>query len=370
MILAQNNQGSADATHAGPDLQIEATTSTLLSSLLELLDPGIDATAVNWSYSFPSDHHAHPAQGAESWTLFFTFETSPENQMALQAGFARVRLHSATPLESRHSSWSFDRLFGFSANVAELATAKHREVAALSRSALELAGTDSGTGSVWVNQYGMRLRSVEACELEVSLDIPDHVAALQLTAKSNLCPLHASSPSLIHGYSVALTKGVGTFGDLQITAGRGWLLRNWGELPSTASPVVLDQFRLLLDDGLLHLTRSRRRDGRGTPVLSATWHGYDDLRELDHRLLSLQDKDYWLSATSRQRYSAGWDLSWPGFTAVIEPLVPEQEQDVLGQKQWSGVVRVTVQNNSDAAATRSEHVGFAELSPVTASVQQ
>ena len=145
------------------------------------------------------------------------------------------------------------------------------------------------------------------------------------------------------GYSITrmVAEGfVGSGGDRRTVSGLAWLDHFWGELPLPIGPIALDQLQLQLSDGTdLSVTRTRRRDGRGTPTLAAYAVGPNgELEVFAGPSLDLETTRTWKDDVGGARFPVDWRIKVGELTLNVAPLADNQLHD-FGLPLWSGIVK-------------------------------
>lgn len=340
--------------------------------LYDMISSTNQSPAISWRYEFPDDYHVHRDATAELWRLSGIYKTGSGLKYAAMGQLLRVRVAEESTPQS-DSKWRFHHLFGISQSVVDLQAKSFIANVSVAREALRLAEVDFARNKIWVNQHSFQSTPQSRCQVNRSWMFSDPGATLHMNLQQLECPyfLQKDTPEPFHFYVQPMRVLSGEFGDQEITEGHFWLTHGWGGLPLRQSPVVVDQFFLPLNDTtMLNLVRTRRASGRGRAVLSAQLYADGQVNTLDYRTINLTDVNFWRSDKTNNNYSIGWTVSWPGHTAAIRSVLPNQELNVFGQSRWAGAIemRVTVdRKHGSSAITRADGsslYGFAEISPV------
>lgn len=202
----------------------------------------------------------------------------------------------------------------------------------VNRAVLGIAGADGR--AVWLEDW----RLAHDGGLRVAARIGDRAVALRLTP---LKPALAVDPeggaAPFRGYALPRLAVEGTLGDAAVT-GLAWLDHLWGDVPLPVGPVALDRWQIHLRDGSeLSITRTRRRDGRGTPTLTALRIGPDGAAEaLDGA--TMVPTRHWHDPATGAVYPVGWRLAAGALDLALEP-VAEDAAHAFMLPLWSGAVR-------------------------------
>ena len=314
-------------------------------------------------WSFPRDHHAHPAFRTEWW--YVTGLLRPADgapvRLAFQWTLFRVGLLPATPPLA--SAWRCrDLVLGHLA-VTDPVAGRHLFREVLWRGTPLLAGTPpppdpllawcvapAGTDGRWSLALApgdtFRLRAADAgsgLALDLAL-VPLTPPVLQgdggFSAKNrdgDRGSLYYSLPRLATAGTVVLD------GDTLRLTGTSWLDREFTSDPLAGDLAGWDWFGLRLRDGRA-LTLYVLRDAAGRAAVTSSTLAGPDGRTV--RLTPgdgfLTVTDHWTSPRTGARYPSRWRLRLPaaGLDLVVTPLLPDQENvgTRSGVVYWEGAV--------------------------------
>ncbi len=331
------------------------------------------------NYRFPDDHLQHSKAPVELWNLWLILETEDDNILGLQLRLGRLTLIDPAD-KGNDSLWAFNTVYVLSAAVTDSSSGSFYPQQSTARDALNLAGSSGNGKQLWINQHTLTVDASDRCNLALSLSLQNLQPPVHLNVESTGCPVLTTGDAMTfsRGFNQHVQLVNGNWSGTRLVGGQGWLERTWGEfadaqtvaLPGTGgtdqqAPVVIDQLRVFLAaDQLLVVTRTRRRDGSGTPVLSAirlsaTDDAVASATDIDYQTLQLKDSASWQSINSGENYSAAWELDWDSETISITPTAADQELAIGGQHRWSGLASIS-------SATGKAQWAFIDLSPLSA----
>jgi predicted secreted hydrolase len=305
-------------------------------------DAGFDQPTGAWRLELPDDHGAHPDARTETWNISAHLRDGRGEDIGVQFALLRVGLVSPDAPE-RGSPWEL-RAF-YRGHVTLLDAAQDAAVGEerFHRDLPGVAGHDAGRREVWLDNWTVLYGEGERRDqLRLDATVGDVQLALLLTPAKAAVPLNpdgAGAP--FRGYSItrmAADGFVGAGADRQPVSGLAWLDHLWGDVPLPVGPIVLDRLQLQLDDGTdLSVTRTRRRDGGGTPTLA----GYavdprGGVALLAGESLEMEATRTWQSA-SGAAFPLDWRLRAGDLRLTVVPLADDQVHD-FAAPLWSGIV--------------------------------
>lgn len=298
---------------------------------------------------WPEDLDFHPDVRAESVELLAALHDADGRPVSFSRRIDRLALRGPGAAVASGENFAFDEVVRLSGTLAARGGGEERRIRrreALERATLGLAGV--APRSLWLRDATLALRAVPGgeCALEHVFTEGDGLA-LRFVERD--CPRADRVGALVVSTSPTLavegTLGVGD--GRRTVAGSGWVRRVWGDVPAPGGAVVFERLLLELDGvGLVDVTRSRRRSGRGPVTTSATVSGVTAEAE-------------WLDGGRTAEGEAeiapdAWTLHLPtlGVEVVLEALV-----EVSPERDVSGAVR------RGAVGARGSHdgVGFIEV---------
>lgn len=281
----------------------------------------------------PGDHAPHPGARVESWSVATHLTDDAGAPLAVQLVLTRVGL---VPPGQAATGWRARAVWR--GHVALLPDARGPAVAEerFVRAPAGLPPPDPASRAVRLDDW--RLDFDAAGTLEMAATVAGRTLALTLTPeKPPVAAGAGQGGGPVRGYALTRLAAAGTV-DGRAVAGSGWLDHAWGELPLPGGPVAFDRLLVHLADGRdLSLTRTRRRDGRGTPTLAGRLVHPDGRAEaLDGAALSLTVQRRWQGPDG-----AAWPVVWavdgPDTALDIAPVADDQVLDFVAPV-WSGLV--------------------------------
>lgn len=319
---------------------------------------------------WPEDSLPHPSFRAETWQLMAVLEDVDGGQHSVLQQLDRIGVHDADVLNApvQDSSWRFRDVMRGSLHIASDSEPR-RDWQSVQRLALGLASTELvgaatsgarihvGPNSLHVSvleDFGKADLTGTHCPMQFLMTMPD---VLRLEFNQEHCAEGTSSGPLRIVTSRSLPVE-GVLDDGRQVRGTGWVRQAFGELPDFGSPIVFDTALVEIDAmGLLVISRSKRRSGRGPVTLTAHWHGQsaNPIDDLVWRAEEADKND--VTIPSRwQLQSASNQLD-----VILEPVSNDVWVDGPAGAFWRGAVLV-----------RGKHtgLGFVEVQPVAASVSR
>lgn len=286
----------------------------------------------------------------EFWLYLAIVSDEAGNTYALQQRFARLRVKEDA--ETKNSEWEFSQIVGVEFSLQRLANNTKQTAQSIQRVALDLAGVDTASGSVWTGPYHSQAlgNDGDACVQKVSLRSP----MLDASFHQSQCAAMTKTKELVLTRSNAMpVDGVVRVDDQALAVtGYGWLMHAWGIPPDVqAAAVVIDRAWLLLaEQNELQIQRSRRRSGAGAKITTAT------LTRLSDALTS---------KTEVQEFAAQWN----DVGASDETVVPNSWRFSSDTNDFDiSFLPLTVQNETQAdaffhvVAIKGTHAGYGFVS--------
>jgi predicted secreted hydrolase len=340
------------------------------------------AARPGYLFDFPADHASHPDFRTEWW--YYTghlWVVAPDGDgrgtpMAPEApddgvpptpsdlGFQLTFFRSgvARPDPPRPSAWALNDLYFAHLAISDFSGRRFHLGERLMRDALALAGADSMTYRVWIDDWEVALEPDGSHRLvadEPGEDGGDgHGLDLRLTplkppalhGEAGLSRKGAAEGEASHYYSLTRLSAEGTvrLGERTLgVRGEAWMDHEFATGELAPDLVGWDWFGLQLDDGSeLMLYTLRRADGTAAAASSAS------LIERAGLVSHLTRGDFvvevvrrWTSPESGATYPASWRLRVPeaGLVLDLEPRLADQELVTPGSTAityWEGAVSV------------------------------
>ena len=311
--------------------------------------------APGYTFTFPSDHAAHPEHRIEWWYWTGNLTAADGHQFGYQLTFFRsgVARQPSTP-----SKFAIRDLYLAHFAVSDITGTTFHHAHQLHRAGIARAGDafDPGTGTtrVWndrwnatISDTGQRLIAHDpvsdiAIELDLTSLKPPALNGIDGYSQKGSDPDNAS---LYYSLTRLQTTGTVTVADVTHTVtGLSWMDREFGSSFLEPGQQGWDWFSLHLDDGRdLMLYQLRREDGTTDPFSAGT------LVETDGTTTHLTSKDFsltpdrtWKSDTTDATYPVAWTIALPAqnLTLTTTTTFPDQEFTTESISYWEGAVRV------------------------------
>lgn len=346
------------------------------------VDPGWQPADPGHRWSFPADHHAHPATRNEWWyfTGLLEADGAPGRRLGYQLTFFRIGLAAHPP--ALDSAFAAGQAVMAHLAVTDLASGRHVFSELLWRAAplsggfpaggdlLAWALAPPGTAGRW---------SVRLAPGGFALAARDDArgVALELALRAGGPPVLEgpngySRKSAGEGYASLYYSypRLGTEGTIEVAGerfrvrGTTWMDKEFGSSQLAPGQVGWDWFSLRLADGRdLMLYALRRADGgadfrRATLVLPS-----GEVRWLEPGEWTALPLSTWRSPRTGAVYPSGWRIEVPSAALALEvrPEVAGAEDVsalVPGLAYWEGPVRVLAPGGAPAGEGYVELTGY------------
>ncbi|MEQ9258497.1 MAG: lipocalin-like domain-containing protein [Roseovarius sp.] len=292
------------------------------------------------SFTFPTDHGAHPDYRIEWWYLTANLEGADGTPYGLQWTLFRSAL-----APGEEEGWDSPQIWFAHAAVTTPET--HLSAERFARGGIGQAGVRATPFDAWIDDWRMWGETLDAVSLTATgTDFAYDVA------------LEAKGPLVFHGaqgYSVKSAQGQASYyysqpfyevtgtltlpqGEVEVT-GSAWLDREWSSQPLAANQTGWDWFSLSFETGE-KLMAFQLRQTDGTVFNSGTWIAPDGATE------ALEDGEI-TAEPLRQTSVAGrelptrWQLEVParGLDVTVEAINPRAWM-ATSVAYWEGPVRV------------------------------
>lgn len=322
-----------------------------------------------YTWSFPSDHGAHPDYQTEWWYYTGNLATEDGRRFGYQFTVFR-RAITPDPIASE-SEWRTNQVYMAHFTVTDVAHARYFQSQRFSRGSAGLAGaTTDPRYRVWLDDWQVIARDADA--LLTAITARTHEVAIQLNLEQikppalqgadGLSPKSDAPGNASYYYSLSrlLTHGTITIeGTVYEVSGASWMDHEFGTSALGEGAQGWDWFGLHLDDNReLMLGQIRLIDGGIEPAFGGLLVYPDgSTRYLAADDFSITVLDTWRSPTSQAAYPASWEIrvdigeSQP-LRLRLDPLMNDQELIEGPVIYWEGAVRIT----GDATG-----YGYAEL---------
>jgi predicted secreted hydrolase len=316
----------------------------LAGVLDELSEDSFERPMGAWRLGLPLDHGAHPNARTETWNISAQLRDDVGEDIGIQFALLRVGLVSPDAAE-RASPWELRALHRAHVTLLDGAQDAAAGEERFHRDVPGVAGHDAARREVWLDnwtiQYGEGNRGDQ---LRLDATVGEMALGLLFTpakAAVALNPDGANAP--FRGYSITRMVAVGFIGagvDRRSLSGLAWLDHVWGDVPLPLGPIVSDRLQLQLNDGTdLLVTRTRRRDGGGTPTLAGyAVDPHGGMEPLASAALEMEATRTWRDAVGAS-FPLDWRLRAGELQAHVSPIADDQVHD-FAVPLWSGIVTV------------------------------
>lgn len=323
-----------------------------------------------WSYSFPSDHGAHPEFRTEWWYYTGNLQSVDGRRFGYQFTLFRIALLPPALQIEDDGTWATHQLYMAHFAVTDAEDRGFVAEERFSRASAGLAGAAAQPYRIWLEDW-------EVGALDTAFE-RQYVRAAATDAAVDLV-IEAQKPVVLHGdegldakgphpgdasYYYAVTRwstsgAIIIDGERHEVTGTSWLDREWSTSVLGEGIRGWDWFALQLDDGR-DIMYYQLRDENGEP----TEFSGGVIIEPDGTKYPVPHPEATLEATGQWRsplggaYPSGWRLSMPGrgVSLQIDPILRQQEVDA-SVRYWEGAVDVV--GFIDGAPVRG--VGYVEL---------
>lgn len=309
----------------------------------EFSGEGFERPTGAWRLELPSDHGGHPNVRAETWNLSVHLRNDRGEDIGVQFALQRFGLVSPDAPD-RESPWELRAIYRAHVTLLDGAEEAADGEERFHRDVPGVAGHDAALREVWLDNWTIRYGEGDAGD-QMSLDatVGQVELGLLLTPAKAAVALNPDGRAApFRGYSITrmVARGfVGTAVERQSVSGLAWIDHFWGDLPLPVGPIVLDRLQLQLDDGTdLSVTRTRRRDGGGTPTLAAfAVDPNGEMVVLAGASLEMEATRTWRSEAIGAGFPLDWRLRAGELQLNVAPIADEQAHN-FAAPLWSGIV--------------------------------
>lgn len=346
---------------------------------------GWAAAEPGYAWSFPRDHHAHPAFRNEWWYLTGTLEADgePGRRLGYQLTFFRVGLLPEAP--ALDSAWASGTAVMAHLAVTDVSAGAHAFAEVLWRAAPLLGGFGDpgdpvlawaagppGTSARWALRLedGAFALSARDDGQGLGLELTARPARPLVFQGPNGYSQKAPQPgfaSLYYSFTRLATGGTITVGGRTFRVrGTSWMDREVGSSQLAPEQVGWDWWSLRLADGRdLMLYVLRRADGVVSYRRATLVEADGRTRHLAAEAWTVEPLGRWRSPETGADYPAGWAVSVPsaGIRLTVQPEVPAAEnvsRRVPGLAYWEGPVRLAGPDGRPAGEGYAELTGYGE----------
>lgn len=298
---------------------------------------------------FPRDHGAHPDFRQEWWYVTGTLATPRGETLGFQVTFFRARPDITT---DNPGALVPRQVIVAHAALADTRHGRLRHDERAGRASLGLAGAETGSTRVWVDDWRLDLdRNAWRAKLaarDFAIDLELRMTRLPVAngregySQKGPAPEEAS-----YYYSVphlAATGGIERAGRKEAVTGLAWLDHEWSSQILPAGAVGWDWIGIHLEGGgALMAFRMRDAAGRTLYAGGTLLSPKDITRALAPDQVAFEPLRRWRSPRTGAEYPVAMKVVVLGREWLIEPMMDDQELDArssTGTIYWEGAVRV------------------------------
>jgi predicted secreted hydrolase len=333
LVVAEGEETLAQAGETG-DFDWQA-------ALGRMSDEGFDRLAGPWNLELPADHGAHPQARTETWT-FNAYLGAPDETIGVH--FILLRVSLTPPEEPQVSPWEMREAYRGHVTLLDEARGAAFGEERLHRGLSGVAGHDAEQQEVRLDRWSLHYgQGPEGGDLRLEATVGETVMNLSFSPAKTAASLGTDGADTpFRGYAITRMDAEGTVvteGEQRQVAGLAWMDHIWGDVPLPVGPIVWDRLQLQLDDGReLSVTRTRRRDGGGTPTLSGfVVDTQGDVQGLEGSSIELEARRTWRPDAAATPYRLDWRLEAGELELNIEPVLDDQTHDFV-TPVWIGMV--------------------------------
>jgi len=344
-------------------------------------DRGFTYARAPYTYSWPSDHGAHPAYRTEWWYSTGHLQTAQGRRFGFELTFFRFGLRPGDPRPAAaQSRWRGNEVYPAHFAITDEAGNAFFPVERFAREGLGMGSAAEGKLDVRAGDWTLRGAPAGRPDFERMVlharagtaggpnaidlvQVPEKPPAIHghggVSRKSS-CP---SCASHYYSYTRLDTRGTLTLaGRRYAVSGISWMDHEYGSAELQADQVGWDWFSLQLTDRReLMVYVLRQRDGSVTPQSSGSLIAPDgSVRYLPRDAFAITASGTWKSPHTGALYPAGWRVTVPSaaIDVTLSPIVADQE---LGGTTgalayWEGAV-----DARDVETGKQLGVGYVEL---------
>jgi predicted secreted hydrolase len=282
-------------------------------------------------FEFPRDHGAHQDYRQEWWYVTGWLKTARGEDLGFQVTFFRTRLNTEN---SNPSTFAPRQVILAHAALSDPRHGRLRHDERAARTALDLAGTRTGTTKVWVDDWSLELGAngyetrIRARDFTLELNF-DSKSAPTLQGESGFSRKGNGPAEASYYYSRPQLAVHGTANGQPVT-GTAWLDHEWSSQYMAAGATGWDWCGINLDDGGA-LMAFRMRDKEGSTAFAPPGVSFEVVRK-------------WKSPRTGTDYPVAMLVKAGEKEYLLEPLMDDQEMDArasTGTIYWEGAVRAS-----------------------------
>lgn len=312
---------------------------------------GLDYPVVRpgYRFEFPRDHGAHPDFRQEWWYVTGWLATPRGEALGFQVTFFRARPDIVT---DNPGALVPRQVIVAHAALADARHGRLRHEDRAGRASLGLAGADTDTTRVWLDDWRLELERnawrARVVARDFSIDLALRMNRLPMANGERGYSRKGPRPELAsYYYSVPLLAAAGHIeraGGREAVTGHAWLDHEWFTQVMTEDAVGWDWIGVNLEGGgALMAFRMRDAGGRTLYAGGTMLSPQDLLRVLAPEEVRFEPLRRWRSPRTGAQYPVAMKIGVLGREWEVEPLMDDQELDAMrstGTIYWEGAVRL------------------------------
>lgn len=300
-------------------------------------------------FEFPRDHGAHPDFRQEWWYVTGLLATARGETLGFQVTFFRARPDIVT---DNPGAMVPRQVVVAHAALADARHGRLRHEDRAGRASLGLAGADTGTTRVWVDDWRLDLERnawrAKVAARDFGLDLELRMNRLPMAnghlGYSRKGPQQEEASYYYSVPQLAVTGGIERAGRRDEVTGQAWLDHEWSSQYMAAGAVGWDWIGVNLEGGgALMAFRMRDAAGRTLYAGGTVLSPQDLLRVLAPGEVAFEPLRRWRSPRTGAEYPVAMKIAILGREWLVEPMMDDQELDATrstGTIYWEGAVRV------------------------------
>jgi predicted secreted hydrolase len=298
--------------------------------------------------AFPRDHGGHPLYRTEWWYITGWVSEARGNELGVQITFFRNRPQVQ---EDNPSAFAPKQLVFAHAAVADPRFGSLRYDQRAAREGLGLAGVETGSTRVWIEDWSLRLApegyvaEVAARNFGMRLTFrPTQPVLLEgENGYSRKGPKYEQASYYYSRPQLAVAGELSVEGSPMAVTGTAWLDHEWSSEYLAPEAAGWDWVGINLSDGgALMAFRIRRKDGRDLWAGGTLRDPSGKTRVLAPGEIEFTALRRWRSPRTNIEYPVAMRVNAGSLTVQLDPLMDDQELDSrasTGTIYWEGAVR-------------------------------
>lgn len=298
---------------------------------------------------FPKDFGSHPAFRTEWWYVTGWLHTPSGDTLGFQITFFRTKPDTGG---GNPSAFAPDQVLIAHCALSDPKRGRLWQDQRVRRAGMSLAGATENDTKVWIEGWTLRrVKSgyearIKGEDLSFDLLLNDTQPPL-LNGDRGFSRKGADPAAASYYYSLPHLKVVGSVARQSQTvsvSGEAWFDHEWSSEYLDSQAVGWEWVGINLNDGgALMAFRIRNSEG-GQRWAGGTWRDRDGRTTIfSPEQVTFEPGRVWTSLRTGVAYPVEWQLSVPGHTLSVKPLMDDQENDTrlsTGAIYWEGAVNV------------------------------